>query len=454
MLREFIAGLDASGDLVRVHRPISRHLEAAGLLKALDGRPVLLEHVQESAYPVVGNLFSSRALIARALGCQVDEIVGRLAQAIDRPAPPPLLETGPCQEVIEPEVDLGRLPILFNCARDGGPYIASGVVFARDPQYGRNVSFHRLMVLDERRLAIRIVPRHLHAFLERAGGELDVAVCIGLPIHVLLAAATSVEIGADELGIANALFPVPTVRGQTVDVAVPAGAEWVLEGHISARELADEGPFVDLTETYDIVRQQPVLTVHRITHRRDALFHALLPGAAEHKMLMGLPREPTIWRAVNEVCPCTGVRLTLGGGSWLHGVVGIRKQREDDGRRAIAAAFQGHKSLKHVVVVDDDIDVHDLTAVEWAIATRFQAARDLVVLPDEIGSSLDPSADPATRRTAKMGLDATAPLGVARQGYIKAEWPAVDVGAFLGGNGNPDHTEPLPASGSRSTQAM
>jgi len=431
MLREFIAELDAAGDLVRIRQPVSRYLEAAGLLKALDGRPVLLERIKESAWPVVGNLFSSRALVGRALGCAPDALVERLAQAIDHPVAPPLVESGPCQEVVQTEPDLDALPILFNCAQDGGPYIASAVVFAQDPQYGRNLSFHRLMVLDERRLAIRIVPRHLHAFLERAGGELDVAVCIGLPIHVLLAAATSVEIGVDELSLAQTLAPVPTVRCQTVELAVPAEAEWVLEGHISTRELVAEGPFVDLTETYDLVRQQPVLTVQRITHRHDAIYQALLPGATEHKLLMGLPREPTIWRAVNAVCPCTGVHLTQGGGSWLHAVVGIRKQQETDGRAAIMAAFQGHRSLKHVVVVDDDIDVHDLTAVEWAIATRFQAARDLVVLPDEIGSSLDPSAEPVTRRTAKMGLDATAPLGQARAGFTRVRWPEVDVTAFL-----------------------
>lgn len=433
MLREFIAALYDSGNLVRIRRPVSRHLEAAGLLKALDGQPVLLECIEGSTHPVVGNVFSSRALIARALGCAEEEIVSRLAQAIDDPVPPAMAGVGPCQQVVITDPDLGDLPILFNCAQDGGPYIASAVVFARDPEYGRNLSFHRLMVLDRQRMAIRIVPRHLHALLERADGELDVAVCIGLPIHVLLAAATSVDLGVDELGIANALAPVPTVPCQTVDIAVPAQAEWVLEGHISARDLADEGPFVDLTETYDIVRRQPVLTVHHITHRHDAIFHALLPGALEHKMLMGLPREPTILRAVGEVCQCTGVHLTPGGGSWLHGVVGIRKQRADDGRAAIEAAFRGHRSLKHVVVVDDDVDVHDLRAVEWAIATRFQATRGLVVHPEEIGSSLDPSADPETRATAKMGLDATMPLGRARQGYQKAEWPVVDVGTFLEG---------------------
>ncbi|MBU0491127.1 MAG: UbiD family decarboxylase [Chloroflexi bacterium] len=437
MLREFIAGLYDSGDLVRVHRPVSRHLEAAGLLKALDGQPVLLDHVTGSAHPVVSHVFSRRDLIARALGCPPHEITPRLAQAIDHPTPPPLVDACPGQDVVLPEPDLDQLPILFHCAGDGGPYIASAVVFVHDAEYGRNASFHRLMVLDRQRLAIRIVPRHLSAYLERAGGELDVAVCIGLPVQVLLAAATSVDLGMDELGIANALAPVPTVRCQTVDVAVPADAEWVLEGHISTRELVDEGPFVDLTETYDLVRRQPVLTVRRITHRRDALYHALLPGGLEHKMLMGLPREPTIWRAVNEVCDCTGVHLTPGGASWLHAVVGIRKQHEGDGPAAIAAAFQGHRSLKHVVVVDDDIDVYDMTAVEWAIATRFQASRDLVIRPGETGSSLDPSADPETRATTKLGLDATihrtvgVPLDQARHGHQKVVWPTVDVAAFL-----------------------
>jgi UbiD family decarboxylase len=192
---------------------------------------------------------------------------------------------------------------------------------------------------------------------------------------------------------------------------VPAEAEFVLEGWIT-KELADEGPFVDLTGTYDLVRRQPIIEIQRITHRRDPLYHALLPGRLEHKLLMGMPREPTILAEVNKVARCLNVHITPGGASWLHAVVQIAKQAPDDGRKAIAAALRGHASLKHVVVVDEDINIFDPHDVEWAIATRFQADRDLIVLADQPSSSLDPSAHhvPGQKsRTAKMGLDATIP---------------------------------------------
>jgi len=144
---------------------------------------------------------------------------------------------------------------------------------------------------------------------------------------------------------------------------------------------------------------------------------------------MGMPREPTIFAAVNRVCRCRGVYITPGGTSWLHAVVQINKRDEADGRRAIEAAFQGHGSLKHVVVVDTDVDLYNSADVEWAIATRFQADRDLVILTDQPGSSLDPSgvhAPGQKTRTSKMGLDATAPLGEARRGYERARYEPVN----------------------------
>jgi UbiD family decarboxylase len=196
-----------------------------------------------------------------------------------------------------------------------------------------------------------------------------------------------------------------------VDLEVPADCEAVLEGRITGR-LADEGPFIDLTETWDVVRQQPVIEIDCITHRREPIYHALLPGGLEHKLLMGLPREPTILREVSKVADCRAVSITPGGMSWLHAVVQIVKHRPDDGRRAIEAAFRGHGSLKHVVVVDVDVDLYDSAAVEWAIATRFQADRDLIVFEDQPSSSLDPSAQQVPggkTRAAKMGLDATIP---------------------------------------------
>jgi len=211
----------------------------------------------------------------------------------------------------------------------------------------------------------------------------------------------------------------------------------VLEGRLT-HDLAAEGPFIDLTETYDIVRQQPILEVDRITHRREPIYQALLPGGLEHKLLMGMPREPSIYDAVAEVCQVRNVHITPGGASWLHAVVQIAKERPEDGRLAIEAAFRGHGSLKHVVVVDEDVDPFDMQQVEWAIATRLQADRGVMIWRDQPGSSLDPSASQEPGRkamTAKMGIDATVPWDVPRgpsgSKFCRVAYPPVDLRAYL-----------------------
>lgn len=430
MLRNFIKRLKLSKELVVIKKPVSKKFVAAGILKELDGRPVLFERITESKFPVVGNLFSSRELIAKSLAVEKEKLIFKIAHAIDNPSEPQLVEKAPCHEVVEEVVDLSKLPIMTHCEKDGGPYVSSGVVVAKDSELGRNISFHRLMQLDSRRFAIRVLPRHLNEFLKRNGGELDVAVCIGNSVNFLLGAATSVELGFDEMKIANALEKLPIARCKTVDVEVPAQSEFVLEGRIT-KEFVPEGPFVDLTETYDVIREQNVLEIRKITRRKDALYHALLPGCNEHKLLMGMPREPTIFREVSKVCVCKDVNLTLGGCSWLHAIVKISKRNEDDGKKAIEAAFKGHASLKHVLVVDDDIDIYNPLDVEWAVATRFQAKDGLIVKPHEKGSSLDPSANPYTRDTSKMGLDATKPTKKYIKDFRKAPFPKVKLGRYL-----------------------
>ncbi|MGD2177119.1 MAG: UbiD family decarboxylase, partial [Anaerolineae bacterium] len=409
-VREFIEWTKHEGTLARVERAVDPHLELARVMFALDGRPMLFRRL--TSYPdwrMVSGMCAQRETFAAALDCTVPDLVTRMAEALTHPRRPPILDQGPCQAVVEPP-DLTRLPIPRYHPDDGGPYITAGVAVVKDPDLGRNASFHRLMLLDERRFTARIVEgRGTHTALKKVQRDLPVAIAVGSPIQVLLAAAMSPSKSFDELSIANALAPTPLVGCQTVDLEVPAEAELILEGRIT-NSLTDEGPFPDLTSTMDGVRQQPIIEIHHITHRRDPIFHALLPSGMEHKNLMGMPREPTIFAAVNEVCHCTGVCMTPGGMSWLHGVVQIEKHDDEDGRRAIRAAFQGHTSLKHVVVIDKDVDLYDSAEVEWAIATRFQAERDLVVLTDQPSSSLDPSASqvPGQKaRTAKMGLDAT-----------------------------------------------
>lgn len=423
----------ARGELITVDQPVSRRYEIAGALKQLEPRPVLFEYVAGSPFRVVGNLLASKAVFADYFGIPVSGIIPLLAQAIDRRFPPEIVASGPCQEVILEQPDLDALPILLHCAGDGGRYISSGVVIARHPRWGLNADFHRCMQFSKTEMAVRVVrSRHFDAYLEDLGA-VDVAICVGLAPSVLAAAATSVDLGVNELEIANALEPYPVVRAHSVDVLVPAEAEFVLEGTVYADRRHAEGPFVDLTGTQDVVRREPVFVVKTISHRKDAIWQALLPGSLEHKLLMGMPREPTIYQKVNEAgVRCLDVNVDPGGCSWLHAIVQIEKRSEEDGKTAIRAAFAGHRSCKHVFVVDEDIDIYDPQQVEWAMATRFQGDRDLVTLPREHGSSLDPSSEPGSNLTTKMGFDLTRPLSTEGKSFDLAPFPAVDLARLMG----------------------
>jgi 2,5-furandicarboxylate decarboxylase 1 len=442
-LRQFLTGAKEAGHLITISKEVDPYLEMARVINALDGRPVLFERVKGSDYRVVSGVCSRREYFALDLGVQPEHLLFELAEAYANPVSPEVIETAPCQEVVEREVNLNRLPILTHMAADGGPYVTAGVAVIKDPDLGRNISYHRLMQLDERRFAARIVEgRGTHTAIGKVDGHLEIAICLGVSLPVLLAAAMSPPKGVDELGIANTLSPTPLVRCITKDLEVPAEAEIVLEGRITP-QLTDEGPFLDLTETRDIVRQQPAVEIDCLTHRRHPIYHALLPGKLEHKSLMGMPREPSIYAAVNQVCDCRNVYITPGGMSWLHAVVQIRKRNADDGHRAVDAAFRGHGSLKHVVVVDEDVNLFDPHDVEWAMATRCQADRDVMVFEDQPSSSLDPSAlhVPGQKaRTAKVGLDATIPWHT-QDGRLRSEeeraafrrvgYEAVDVGTYV-----------------------
>jgi UbiD family decarboxylase len=425
--RNYIKRLATRGDLVEVSKPISCTYEISGVLKRLEPTPVLFEQVREMDFKVVGNLFPSKAAFADYFDLSIDEIIPTLARAIEGRSPPNVLSEAPCQEVVSTHPDLDQLPILRHFENDGGKYITSGVVVAKHPRYGQNLDFHRCMQFSGNEMAMRVVAgRHFDTFLENLG-EVDAAICVGCAPNVLAAAATSVEIGIDELAIANALEPLDIVQAKTADLYVPAEAEFVLEGKVYADRRHAEGPFVDLTETQDVIRQEPVFVVKAITHRVDAIWQALLPGGLEHKLLMGMPREPTIFKRVNQVVRCLDVNVNPGGSSWLHAIVQIDKQSPDDGMKAIQAAFEGHSSCKHVFVVDEDIDIYNPLEVEWAMATRFQGDEDMLVKDRERGSSLDPSAELGTHQTTKIGFDLTKPLGEESKPFEKVAFPKVDL---------------------------
>ncbi len=439
-LRAYLQKLSRAGQLVSIKTPVSTVYEMAGILKAIEPRTVFFENVQGSPFQVMGNLVCSKSTFAGYLGVEPRQLIPTLTSAITSRQPCPVVKRAACQQAVIDPPDLDALPLLRHCAQDGGNYISAGVFITRHPKYGQNLDFHRAMQLSKTEMAVRVVRgRHFDRFLEEQG-SLDVAVCVGVPPTVLIAAATSVDLGVDELEIANGLSlacldePLRLVHARTVDLLIPAEAEFVLEGTVYRDRRHAEGPFVDLTGTYDSVRNEPVFEVKAITHRKDAIWHALLPGGVEHKLLMGMPREPTIFQKVNEVVRCLDVNIGPGGCSWLHAIVQIDKQAEDDGKKAIQAAFAGHHSCKHVFVVDKDIDIYNPLEVEWAMATRFQGETDLVIHPKEPGSSLDPSSERSedgTYLTTKLGFDLTRPLATLGKAYEKAPFPVVELKRYI-----------------------
>jgi UbiD family decarboxylase len=433
ILEDYINKLHKEGKLSSIGNPISKKLEIAGVLKALEPKPVLFENLSDSEFRVAGNLFCTKGQIAEYFGIMTQDLIPTLAKSIEDHSPPDEISNAPCQEVVHDTVDLDDLPILLHNEVDGGPYISSGVVVSSDPEFGQNLDFHRAMQIEKKKMVTRVVKgRDFFKFLEK-NGEVDVAYCIGNTPEILIAAATSVETGFNELEIANALRPIKVTKAKSVDLLIPAECEFVLEGRVYMSERTDEGPFIDLTETVDVVRQEPIFEVKKITHRKTAIWQALLPGRLEHKILMGMPREPTVFKKIVERgVDVLDVNITPGGSSWLHIAVKIRKQNDDDGIKAIEGAFAGHRSAKHVWVYDEDIDIYSEQDREWAMATRFQGDEDMLIKDREPGSSLDPSAEPGTKMTTKIGFDATKPLVIKGKSFDKAAFPKVDLDKWLG----------------------
>ncbi len=418
--RDFVALLQEKGMMVELKKDVSTKYEISTLMKKLDGKPLLFSNVHGHEMPVVANICSTRELVALALTIEQDKIIETIANAIAHPKEPEVEE-----EEYLPLNNLNDLPVLTYYAIDGGPYIASAIIVAKDDEYGINASYHRMMMLDDEHVVMRILPRDFHAYLER--GLKEFAICIGNSMSVLIASAISASMETSELAIANAIEPTPLVE---IDGHLVPKAEIVMIAEMTG-EMHDEGPFLDLTETPDIVRKQRVAKIKKIYARKNPYFHVLLPGGLEHKTLMGMPREPTIYREVAKVCDVKDVYVTPGGCSWLHGALCIRKKNPDDGKKAIEAAFRGHKSMKHVFIVDDDIDIHDPSQIEWAMATRFQGDKDMVV-KKERGSSLDPSSDLETRETTKIGFDLTIPFGRDKKGFKKPPLPIdIDINDYL-----------------------
>lgn len=383
-----------------------------------ENRPVVFNKVKGySGLRVVGNLCASRESIAKALNVSYDRLHDLWAEALEHPKAYGYVDSAPFMENSFKDPDIIRhLPFSKFYRELERPYATGTIVLARDPETGRmNASFHRLMLVERNRLAIRLVPRDLYRFYmvnKEAGRDTRVAIVSGVHPVICMAAATSYP-DLNELQLARVFHKFECVELDGLDV--PAEAEVVMLGRILKDVEVSEGPFVDLTGTLDIVRRQPVVEVDMLYMRDNALWHMILPGGLEHKHLMGIPQEVRMLKVARNTLPTIKkIYLTPGGCCWLHAIVSIKKLSEGDGKNAGLAALAAHPSLKMVIVVDDDIDVENPYEVEWALATRLQPDKGVIIIPGARGSSLDPSQG-KKGLTAKWIIDATIPMELNRE---------------------------------------
>lgn len=416
-LREWLDHLAGKGRLAVARPGAALEFEVAAIAKRLDGsKATLFPSPSQHPFPVVSGLISDRAWMAEAMGVSPDLVIANFQAAALAPLGWNEVSYAPAQQIVHREVDLKRLlPMPTHNEFDSGPYITAGLLITRNPKTGvQNVAIHRLQLIEPNRLGVLLLPRHTMAsyqMAEDAGHDLQVAIVVGVDPLTLLASQAILALDADELEIAGALHrrPLDVVKCLTNDIRAPANAEFVLEGRILAHARELEGPFGEFPQYYGERAKRHVIEIDAVTHRREPIFHTIVGGGLEHLLLGAIPREATMLAYLQRSFPgVLGVHLARGGVCRYHLYVKMKKRSEGEAKNVILGAFAGHYDIKQVVVVDEDVDIHDPTEVEWAVATRFQADRDLVVVSHSQGSKLDPSAHDGVG--AKMGMDATVPL--------------------------------------------
>ena len=449
-LREWLYRLAATERLAVIRENVPLKHRLAAIAKRLDGKQAaFFPKPGGHNMPVISGFMSKRSWIAESMGVKESEVLQTYRHAAENPLPWKEVPAGEaaCQEVVYREIDLHELlPIPTHSEHDSGPYITAGMVIARNPATGvQNVSINRMQVHAKNRMAILMLPRHLYAYYQEAKARnqaLDVAVVIGTDPLILLASQAICPINYDELEIAGALHgrPLPVVKCLTNDVRVPANAEIVIEGKLLLKVREPEGPFGEFPKYYSAKEDREVIVVEAITHRTSPVFHTIVPAEMEHLLLGAIPREATLLAHLQRSFPgVLEVHLSIGGVARYHLHVKFKKRHEGEPKNVILGAFGAHYDIKQVIVVDEDINLHDSQQVEWAVATRFQADRDLIVINGAQGSVLDPSTtvgmetdngEPAPPHlqgiSAKMGLDATKPVSYHEHVFTKVRIPGED----------------------------
>jgi 2,5-furandicarboxylate decarboxylase 1 len=445
-LRECLTRLEQHGELVRIRREVDRRFELSAVAKKLDGGPaVLFERVRGFAMPVVVGTEGTKDRVAGNLGVTRAELIDHFARAIGAPVPWKLVPDGPVKaKTVRAPFDLGAvLPVPHHYEKEPAPFITGGMVVARDPDSGvLNASYQRMQLRGGTRCGMYVQPRHLLQIVNKnlaKGRGTDVAVVIGMDTAVRLASATwgaNIPLELDEFAIAGGLRgqALEMVRCETVDVEVPAEAEIVIEGEILPGVMEPEGPMAEFTGVYGSTEPKHVFEARVITMRDDAIYHDLLPFANEHLLMLGLPYEGVLFRYVKAVIPgLRDVHITPGGCGKFLAVLALDKRHDGDAKNAILCAFGAIRDIKIVMAVDPDIDITNPKEIQFALATRVQGDRDILMIPGAKGNELDPIQDVYDYIT-KIGIDATKPLARAER-FELARIPGyedIDLKDYLG----------------------
>jgi len=428
-MRSFLQQIKKTNDLFTVKKKVSTKYEIAAVTEKLDGsKAALFENVQGSKFKLVSNLVGSRDRFAQAIGSKKSDINQKIVKAITSAKKPKISTTAKFFE--NSSNDISILPIVTHFQNESGPFITSSILYTKNLETkSQNSSFHRLMPIGKNQFSIRMVEgRDLHRsfmFAKKHGEDLPIAITVGVHPAISIASAFQAEWGKNELDIANSLLnnKLTLTKCPITRMLVPSTTEIVMEGKILQDKTYKEW-MVEMLRTYDMPRSAPVIEIEKLYFRNNAIYHDILSGYSEARLLMGIPIESKLNGKLKKIFPqIKQVILTSGGANWLHAVVQISKTKSTNVKKIINETFANHRSLKMVTVVDDDIDPTDAVAVEFAMATRFQADKDLVIIKNVRGSSLDPSSDQKKLRTAKMGIDATIPASKRPDGFRLGKIP-------------------------------
>ncbi|HSA76362.1 MAG TPA: UbiD family decarboxylase [Nitrosarchaeum sp.] len=431
-LRNYLSLIKKSGDLKIIKKKVSTKYEIAGITAKVDGSTaILFENIAESDFNLVANLVGTRKRFAQAIGSTEEKIHENMISAIKKAKKPKVVSSGKFMENKSKNISI--LPIVTHFEKESGPFITSSIAYVKNPETGeQNSSFHRLMPIDKTHFSIRMVEgRHLHrCFIDAKehNEDLKIAITIGVHPAISIAGAYQAEWGKDEINIANSLLGGKLTLSKLpyTGLHVPSGTEIVMEGKILQDKTHQEW-MVEMLQTYDHHRSQPIFEIESLYYRDNPIFHDVLSGFSEHRLLMGMPIESKLNGELKKSFPQTKqVSMTNGGCNWLHAVVQIKKKKDSEPKKIIKKTFESHRSLKQVTVVDEDINPNNAESVEYAMATRFQADKDLLIIKNVRGSSLDPSSDQKNLKTAKMGIDATKSLSKRQEGFELAKIPKIN----------------------------